>query len=589
MTTSRTSRLSCACLNPRTKTRALTATAAAVVLSLLVGCGGGSDSGGGTAATGPLTLTGVVAARAAAPARTVDVKCASGTGTATSNTDGSYTVTVTDGQLPCVLRAKGTTDGDLYSVAYGSGRTATANLTPLTQLVVASMAGGTPATFYNDFGADMAALVTTARVDAALGAVQADLTARGINAAGIGNPVTATLVPAGTTQTVNTYGEVLAGLEASLTNAGTTLAQLTTTVAKASPTVRLPAELLSRAQASNCATMRSGKFRFVWIRPSSLKSNGDFDSSALATMDATALTASNEFGTVTSLTANGTCRYKGRTGTGGDPADAVVSQAGVMLASSTIDGVKRFGIGFPEQSLTLADLAGEYNMLQVSSEQGVVAGHGLSFRLNASGAIESGACQPGEVLARNCTPLSGPFPKLSVNAAGGFTMTSNDPAEPWTDRWFAYRTGSGDVMIMWLAQDGTFGFASPKVARTLPSVGGASRAWNAAMDMGRVASATTFGETTYLTRSIDAATDSYVRTVRNPLAATDDSHDQTIQHNWPRAGWAHLAAGSSLTPGGTSVSFREWVNLRLLGTGLSVTYSVPTVTQPGSFSFTVTQ
>lgn len=564
------------------------ATAAALVA--LAGCGGGgSDSTpGGTAVVGPLTLSGVVAARAAATGQPVDIQCASGTGTATSNADGSYTVTVTDGQLPCVLRAKGTADGDLYSVATGSGRTATANLTPLTHLVVASMAGGTPATFYNNFGADMGALVTPARVDAALATVQVDLTARGIQTAAVGNPITAALVPAGTAQAANPYGEVLAGLEASLTTTGTTLAQLVTAVAKASPTVRLPAALLSQPQASNCAALRSGTLRFVWIAPAELKADGDLGTVSRVTLDAPMLTFGNANGTSTSVTADGTCRYKGSTGMNGDPAEVVVSQGGVMLASSTIGGVKRLGIGFPEQSLTLADLAGEYNMMQVESNQGVVVGSGLTFRLNASGAVESAACQPGEVLARTCTPLSGLFPKLSVNAAGGFTMTSTDPAEPWTSRWFAYRTGSGDVMLLWIGQGGTFGFASPKVARTLPSLG-TSRSWGASMDMERVASATTFGETTYLTKRVDAATDSYVRTIRNPLLATDDSHDQTIQHNWPRTGWTHLAAGSSPTPSGSLVSFREWVNLRLLGTGLSVTYSVPTATQAPVFSFTVTQ
>ncbi|MDZ7855246.1 hypothetical protein [Sphaerotilus sp.] len=562
------------------------ATAAALVA--LAGCGGGgSDSTtGGTTTLGPLTLSGVVAARAVATGNSVDVKCASGTGTATSNADGSYTVTVTDGQLPCVLRAKGTTDGDLYSVATGTGRTATANLTPLTQLVVASMAGGAPATFYDNFGADMGALVTPARAEAALGTVQTDLTARGINTAGIGNPITAPLVPVGTSQTANPYGEVLAGLEAGLTTGGTTLAQLVTAVAKASPTVRLPAELLSQPQASNCSAVRSGALRFVWIAPAELKADGDFGTVSRITLDAQTMTFSNANGSTTSVTANGTCRYKGSTGLNGGPAEVVVSQGGVMLVSSTISGVKRLGIGFPEQSL--ADLAGEYNMMQVESSQGVVAGNGVTFRLNVSGAIESGSCQPGEVLARTCTPFAGPLPKLSVNTAGGFTMTSTDPADPWTDRWFAYRTGSGDVMLMWIGQGGTFGFASPKVARTLPSLG-TSRSWGASMDMASAASATTFGETTYRTKSVDAATDSYVRTIRNPLLATDDSHDQTIQHNWPRTGWTHLAAGSSPTPSGTLVSFREWVNLRLLGTGLSVTYSVPTATQSPVFSFTVTQ
>ncbi|WP_442774877.1 hypothetical protein [Sphaerotilus montanus] len=559
------------------------ATAAALVA--LAGCGGGgSDSTpGGTAVVGPLTLSGVVAARAAATGQPVDIQCASGTGTATSNADGSYTVTVTDGQLPCVLRAKGTADGDLYSVATGSGRTATANLTPLTHLVVASMAGGTPATFYNNFGADMGALVTPARVDAALATVQADLTARGIQTAAVGNPITAALVPAGTAQTANPYGEVLAGLEASLTTTGTTLAQLVTAVAKASPTVRLPAELLSQPKATNCAALRSGKYRFVWIRPSSPKSNGDFGSIASATMDAATLTTVNEFGTVTTLTSDGTCRYTDVS------QSVVVSQAGVLVAASQISGVNRIGIGFPEQSLTLADLAGEYNTVTVESLQGkAVAGHTGSFRLGTNGNIEWVSCLNDEVLSRTCTTQLPPFASVVADARGGFAMHSIDPADPWTDRWFAYRTGSGDVMLMWIGQGGTFGFASPKVARTLPSLG-TSRSWGASMDMERMASATTFGETTYLTKRVDAATDSYVRTIRNPLLATDDSHDQTIQHNWPRAGWTHLAAGSSPTPSGTLVSFREWVNLRLLGTGLSVTYSVPTATQAPVFSFTVTQ
>lgn len=431
--------------------------------------------------------------------------------------------------------------------------------------------------------------MTTARIDAAVNTVQADLTARGINATGVGNPVTAALVPAGTAQTVNTYGQVLAGLEASLTTAGTTLAQLVSASATVGATPRLPAELLSQPQASNCAALRSGKHRFIWIQSSNLKSNGDFDSTASGTIDAVTFTSTNEFGTVTRLTANGPCRYKGTTGVNGDPADVVVSQAGVMLVTSTIDGVKRLGIGFPEQSLTLADLAGEYNLIQMESNQGVVAGNGVTFRLNASGAIESGACQPGEILSRTCTPFAGPLPKLSINTAGGFTMTSTDPADPWTDRWFAYRTGSGDVMLMWIGRDGTFGFATPKVARSLPSVGATSRSWDVTMDMNRVASATTFGESAYVTKSVDAATDSYVRTRRNPLLATDDSHDEPIQNNWPRTGYAHRAAGSSTTPTGTTVNFSEWVSLRLLGTGLSVTYLVPTATQTGVMSFGVTQ
>lgn len=341
---------------------------------------------------------------------------------------------------------------------------------------------------------------------------------------------------------------------------------------------------------ANCAALRSGKYRFVWIRPVDLKPDGDFDSMASVTMDAATLTASNEFGTVTPLTANGTCRYKGSTGVNGDPADLVISQAGVMLATSTIGGVKRYGIGFPDQSLTLADLTGEYNTVTVESLQGkAVAGHTGSFRLGTNGNIEWVSCLNDDVLSRTCTTQWPPFASVVADARGGFAMHSMDPADPWTDRWFAYRTGSGDMMLMWIGQGGSFGFASPKVAHALPEAGSTSRIWGASMDMNRIASATTFGERTYLIKRTDAVANSYVRTIRNPLLTTDDSQDQTIQNSWPRVGWIHLAAGASPTPSGTLVGFREWVGLPLLGTGLSALYTVPTATQSPVFSFTLVQ
>ncbi|GIX52590.1 hypothetical protein CQA4T8M7_18460 [Sphaerotilus natans] len=566
-------------------TAGLNAVALAAVLAL-AGCGGGGGEDS-PPASGSLTLSGIVAARTAESARSIDVKCASGSGTATSNSDGSYTVTVTGGSLPCVLRAAGTTDGDLYSVAYGSGRTATANLTPLTQLVVASMAAGDPATFYGNFSADTAALVTAARVDAAVSTVQADLTARGIDATGVDNPVTAALVPAGTTQTGNTYGQVLAGLEANLTTAGMTLAQLTTAVASASPPVRLPAALLSQPQASNCAALRSGPVRVVWLAPAGLKADGDFDTISRGTMDATTLTFTADNGTVTHLSANGTCRYAGSTGLNGDPADAVVSQAGVMVMTSKINGVNRLGVALPEQSLTLADLAGEFNMMNLEGSPS--AGHTVTAKLGSAGDIVWARCFNEDVLARTCTTQWPPFAPVAADGRGGFTMRSIDPADPWTDRWFAYRTGSGDLMVLWIGSGGSWGVFTPNVARTLPTVGGSSRSWDMSMDMDRIASSTVFSESAFVTKSTDAATDSYVRTRRNPLLVTDDSHDEKIQQNWPRNGYAHRPAGSSTTPTGTTINFREWVSLRLLGTGLSVTYSVPTATQAGVMSFGVTQ
>ena len=101
--------------------------------ALLAACGGGGSGSvlGGDAA---LTLKGT-AAVGAPLVGPVTATCKSGTGTATSNPDGSYTVVVTNGVGPCLLAitAGGVT---LYSITSGSAATQTANITPMTNLLV---------------------------------------------------------------------------------------------------------------------------------------------------------------------------------------------------------------------------------------------------------------------------------------------------------------------------------------------------------------------------------------------------------------------------------------------------------------------
>ncbi|UUZ76172.1 hypothetical protein LP414_33245 [Polaromonas sp. P1(28)-13] len=88
--------------------------------------GGGSDlTLNGTAATGAPVVNGAVTAT-----------CKTGTGTATSNANGSYTVTVSNGVGPCLLAITPVGGVPMYSVTSGSGATQTANITPMTNLLV---------------------------------------------------------------------------------------------------------------------------------------------------------------------------------------------------------------------------------------------------------------------------------------------------------------------------------------------------------------------------------------------------------------------------------------------------------------------
>ena len=132
--------------------------------ALLAACGSGGDGGSaltlkGTAATGQPVVGAVTA------------NCKTGTGTATSNLDGSFTVVVNGGVGPCLLAITPTGGATLYSVTSGSGATQTANITPMTNLLVnylrsvPGMTAADPATWFalrsvRALLADTAALTT---------------------------------------------------------------------------------------------------------------------------------------------------------------------------------------------------------------------------------------------------------------------------------------------------------------------------------------------------------------------------------------------------------------------------------------------
>jgi hypothetical protein len=124
---------------------------------MLVACGGGGGGGGSSApitSTSPLlTVTGTAATGLAIPGATITGKCKAGSGTATTLADGSYTLAVTDGQLPCVLQITNPVDGiKLHTVVTGTGSTANANITPLTEMVTARVLSSEPNVFFAAFG-----------------------------------------------------------------------------------------------------------------------------------------------------------------------------------------------------------------------------------------------------------------------------------------------------------------------------------------------------------------------------------------------------------------------------------------------------
>jgi hypothetical protein len=145
---------------------------AAALAAMLTACGGGGGSGGSATATA--TVAGTAATGAAIASGTVTLQCISGkTSSATTGSDGSFSIDVTGVTLPCVGRVdykdSTNTAQKLHTFISAAG---TANITPVTDLLVANLTSGTAADAFDKFDATKAKAFTAAQVKTAADSVK---------------------------------------------------------------------------------------------------------------------------------------------------------------------------------------------------------------------------------------------------------------------------------------------------------------------------------------------------------------------------------------------------------------------------------
>jgi hypothetical protein len=171
-------------LSPAAILRRVLALLALAVATMLTGCGGDGDAASATVTPASTTISGTAAAGAPIIG-TVTIKDSSSpakTKTATISADGKYTVDVAGMTAPFMMRADGTVGGrsySLYSAATSADVGGTINVTPLTDLIVANIAGQIASNFFasgNFSSLTAAALATetaslTARLQQVLTAV----------------------------------------------------------------------------------------------------------------------------------------------------------------------------------------------------------------------------------------------------------------------------------------------------------------------------------------------------------------------------------------------------------------------------------
>ncbi|MDO9072117.1 MAG: hypothetical protein Q7U73_02540 [Rubrivivax sp.] len=551
---------------------------AVALAATLTACGGGG--GADTAAPAPtptppppatsVTLTGIAARGAALAGAAVNIKCAGGSGSATTSVSGAYTVAITSASLPCAFQVTGTDGTVLHSLRAGTENTGSfnVNITPLTELVVASAAATAPATFFSGYAA--ASAPNAAAVTQAIASVRTALASVTIDLSGV-NPISDTLVAASAGTAGNALDQKIDALGAALTAAQTTLAQLSTALV-ANPTSSAPVATILQPVAGGCAWLRSGKYRMINpSEPDPLWRAHVLDLNA-ATLKATLFD-----GSVVTFTDAGSCKFT--TEDAQERTTVVVSSAGVLMVQSqskTNAADVNVTVGLPEQSLPVADFAGTWNVAIWQSASGTsltdVYAETLEITLNSSGAITSlSACEGLSA----CVVEPGNAGTITVSATdGGFNLVDQGTV---VGRFFLFKNAAGrPVFVGAMNEDGSTLVGTPKQSvGALPTVGAVSQfrelslRGNDTVDLWVDQSSTV--------TAVDAATRSVTR------MRASDSRVDTLGFDKPRDGLRYRAA-NSCTTNGSPTNCAQTAQIPLQGMGITLSLSVG-LTMPPSQSF----
>ena len=569
-------------------------------LLTIYGCGGG---GGGTAAPTSLAISGTAATGAAISGGPVTAKCVSGTASATTNADGTYTVSIANGTGPCLLKVTATdatgATTDLYS-AVEAGQTS-ANITPLTQMVVANALGADPATVYN---AGLTSTSTTqlsaSALTTAVTRVKDVLTGLGIDITGI-DPLKAPLVAATDVASGNAQDKQIDGLMAALKNANVPISAISTALAANTSTgaaivaaIQAAAPMpISISGLSSCPVARSGKYLFAAPGDTSL---------GVVNLDFVTLTGVSGGNALTiAPVANTPCAYTFTLTSIPLTINVRVSASGLAAFSTNNNGTfpnsvsanfsnnSAVGLILPMQKTTVADLAGTMYAMHFSKPVGSSVYKNIfsKFVMTATDATS------GTATAYSCdglgvcgtTPIN-TFTYSGPDANNQFTFVAASPTG--TTKIAVYRSPSGDTVAMGVNTGATsdlidnYVVMSNRVSAIKNRVVGSSYSiwdWgiiNTSIPGTPGPLAQTSVYKTFTVNSVDSVANSFTRTSDDTPPSVD-----TIFLNTPRIGVTRRPAVTTPVAKSDSVSFS--------GNGWSVSGSTTTTKNFFSISINAVQ
>lgn len=522
------------------KSKLLLTGLAAVVLTA---CGGGGGDSTPTQAPTSLKISGTAAVGAALPNVTVSAKCATGSGSATTATNGTFTVSIDNAVRPCVLSVPGPDNVTLHSVVEaGTGTTPVANITPLTELITASLAKGDTNAFFNGFNATSQAQLTPANVSAALANLVAALSTV-INLSNV-DPIKAQLVAANGANAGNALDQLLDQLDAQLEKAKTSLAALSAAMGSNAGAAAI--QTILKTASTTCAGLRTGDY--LAASPAGIQK---------AHIDATTLTLTQSDGQSGTLNiqlapvANEACRFS--TSALGSVSDIQVSQSGVIMVRNVSNQANQRVLPtviVPAQALTLADLAGNWNALGFEADGSIYVPTRIKMTIGVDGKASAGADCSG---VDNCSSWAGgELPALSALPNGGFALTDSNG----TAYVAAFKGTDGLATAVIVTANGLI-IGSTQGARALPAVGTKNSYWDLTV-FNDLTVNTSAASTEILT--VDTATSSYTR-------KRNDGRVDTWVQNKPANGLRYRAPSSD-------TSSRESVSLVLGNTGVGISISL---------------
>jgi len=535
------------------KRTAIAISAAALVLSA---CGGGSDPTSGVDSLAAQVVKGTAATGAAMPSATINATCGSASGTATTATDGTYTIKITGGGLPCVLTAT-SSDGTtvLHSLVAGTGTSssaAVAQITPLTELVVAQLAAGDPAKFVSSFSGSTA--ISADAVAAANTAVLAALKAAGLDVSKI-TDITAGTISIGSGG--NSYDGVLDTLQKAITAANTTLAELATAVSTtaSSGTAQgaVLGTLLAPVATSSCPSLKGGTHRVI-----------DFTDSTTytATVDATNLTVSAN-GNHYTLTKNATCDY---TLSDTSHTRVLVAKSGMaiwMNGGGTTAAAGTVGVSFPAQTLDTTALAGVYDRVTYGAASATPFGAFGTATFDGAGVNSTSInCTNG---VGSCAPDSSSSPLGHVVATPDGGVDYLNPDGTLGAHAFGFRNAQGQTVLIAYESSGSVSVLSKQSTLALPAVGSTNSFWQ--FRVNPTATPLQFmPDDSNTVTAADAATSLVTRKFQ-------DNHTDQLTFNTPFAGTRYRAANACTTTTGAAGTCASVVQLPLQGEGINLAIS----------------